>query len=565
MADAVKKSSVAQNNILMLVPNENYADIKYDDNAGAIYKKPSDDALYWKSQNYPDELNLTTVSSAISALPDDKLIAKINSTLTTDVNTDYLLEGKSNLYFTTTRARAALTAGDGISYDSSTGVITNLSANPITSITGTANQILTSASTGNVVISLPQAIATTSDVSFKTATLNAQSQPLLISNAFQSDAIKINNTSITDAPSIIGFYNNGDLLSSIQSTNSLLTIATNNNIYMNSLNNITFKVNNNAKVTINSSGVGIGETNPQSLLHLANVNGDPSLFSGYSMLLYNSGSAQTSSGIGCSNGALWFNSSKFSHYINNDERLIINSNGVGVNINPIDNLHVRNPYSDTRINCDSSFNTNASYVLSQNSVEKFSLKYTTGSGVFSINQYNVGDAVIIDGNNNVGIGGNPSAKLSLTSSTTQRQFTMNDFFDISVDGKVVNIASNSYIYNNGIRQFKYSNSDSSYGSVGIIYNYPNANEITIYNSGSSSVKDSAFNLNQLVRITSTSSIILGGNINTNSIDGFIYIPIVNGAPTSTPSEFSGKSPILCDGANNRLYIYNNGWKYMQLN
>lgn len=40
-----------------------------------------------------------------------------------DLNTDNIVEGATNLFFTQTRARESLSAGDGIDYDDATGVI----------------------------------------------------------------------------------------------------------------------------------------------------------------------------------------------------------------------------------------------------------------------------------------------------------------------------------------------------------------------------------------------------------------------------------------------------------
>jgi len=45
-----------------------------------------------------------------------------------DLDTDNITEGASNLFFTEARARASLSAGDGIDYDDTTGVISALSA-----------------------------------------------------------------------------------------------------------------------------------------------------------------------------------------------------------------------------------------------------------------------------------------------------------------------------------------------------------------------------------------------------------------------------------------------------
>ena len=60
--------------------------------------------------------------------------SSVNVTTTTDdiaitevgiTNTDQLIEGTTNLFFTTARARQSISAGTGISYNSTTGVITN--------------------------------------------------------------------------------------------------------------------------------------------------------------------------------------------------------------------------------------------------------------------------------------------------------------------------------------------------------------------------------------------------------------------------------------------------------
>ena len=74
-------------------------------------------------------------------------------------STDAVTEGSTNLYFTTARARAAVSAGTGISYSSSTGVI----ASTITQYTDTMARAAITAGTGITVTS--GAVALTSGVS----------------------------------------------------------------------------------------------------------------------------------------------------------------------------------------------------------------------------------------------------------------------------------------------------------------------------------------------------------------------------------------------------------------
>jgi hypothetical protein len=65
----------------------------------------------------------------------------------------------------------ALAAGTGVSVSASTGSVT-VSNTGVTSITGTTNQVIASASTGTVTLSLPQSIATTSQPTFAQVTLS---------------------------------------------------------------------------------------------------------------------------------------------------------------------------------------------------------------------------------------------------------------------------------------------------------------------------------------------------------------------------------------------------------
>lgn len=48
---------------------------------------------------------------------------------------------------------------------------------------------------------------------------------------------------------------------------------------------------------------------------------------------------------------------------------------------------------------------------------------------------------------------------------------------------------------------------------------------------------------------------------TTATDGFFYVPTCAGAPTGTPTSVTGKSPIVIDTTNNRLYFYSTGaWR-----
>jgi hypothetical protein len=50
-------------------------------------------------------------------------------------------------------------------------------------------------------------------------------------------------------------------------------------------------------------------------------------------------------------------------------------------------------------------------------------------------------------------------------------------------------------------------------------------------------------------------------IATNATNGFLYVPTCAGTPTGTPTTYTGRSPIVVDSTNNKLYFYSGGsWR-----
>jgi len=186
------------------------------------------------------------------------------------LTTDQLVEGKTNLYFTNARARSALTGSTGINYDAVNGIIST--SGFVTSVAGTANQVLVNGSTGpqtaSITLSLPQSIATTSNPVFASITATGSANSTLIQGTFR------NTSSGTSAVNEIRVLNDTSLGLRLGMTSSTYTGWLGDSYIWNSANaGINFGTNNTGnRLYIASAGnVGIGTNTPSAKLHVEDL------------------------------------------------------------------------------------------------------------------------------------------------------------------------------------------------------------------------------------------------------------------------------------------------------
>jgi hypothetical protein len=79
--------------------------------------------------------------------------------------------------------------------------------------------------------------------------------------------------------------------------------------------------------------------------------------------------------------------------------------------------------------------------------------------------------------------------------------------------------------------------------------------------------DGAASSTERMRIDSAGNVVIGtAQLADAATGGFLYIPgTTSGAPSGTPTTYSGRHPIVFDDTNNRLYVWNgSAWKYAAL-
>lgn len=129
------------------------------------------------------------------------------------LDTDDIIEGSTNLYFTNTRARSALSAGTGITYNTSTGIITNSAPDQVVVLTagtgittsGTYPSFTVTNSAPDQVVSLTGAGTTTISGTYPSFTITSSDQfvgTVTSVNLTASTGISVSGGPITTSGSI---------------------------------------------------------------------------------------------------------------------------------------------------------------------------------------------------------------------------------------------------------------------------------------------------------------------------------------------------------------------------
>ena len=318
-----------------------------------------------------------------------------------------------------------------------------------------------------------------------------------IHNNISSTEVKI---SLTDASTGIGTTNGFSIYKS-----------TNNDGYLwnYSSNSIRFGTNNTERMCISANGnVGIGTTNPSSILHLHNIN-----TSGEVKILFtdlSTGTATTNGftiyKMGNNQGYIWnYQNASLRFGANNNEKMCISSNGnigIGTN-NPNSLLHLHNNISSTEVKIlftDSSTGigtTNGFSIYKSTNNDGYLWNYSSNSIRFGTNNT---ERMCISANGNVGIGTtNPSSILHLHNTNTSGVVKIL-FTDLSTGTLVTNGFSifkrennEGYIWNHSNASLRFGTNDRekmcilANGNVGIGTTNPNS-LLHLHNASTSEVK-----------------------------------------------------------------------------
>lgn len=88
-----------------------------------------------------------------------------------------------------------------------------------------------------------------------------------------------------------------------------------------------------------------------------------------------------------------------------------------------------------------------------------------------------------------------------------------------------------------------------------------ANSVVFYTA----TNDTTVTGTERMKIDKSGNVVINNAaIATNATDGFLYIPSCAGTPTGVPTTYTGRTAMVYDSTNNKMYIYNGAWKSVTL-
>lgn len=187
-----------------------------------------------------------------------------------------------------------------------------------------------------------------------------------------------------------------------------------------------------------------------------------------------------------------------------------------------------------------------------------STAFTTGSVVFAgaSGVYTQDNAAFFWNNtdNRLGLGTNsPSQRLDV-------EGVINIFDTSKTYGAGLQTEANTTLINFGINDTRFGTPQSNTDQGGVIRIDSRSGEHLYQFLGRPAASSSSA---AIFRITSQGDILFGpGNLATNATVGFPSMPGVAGAPSGAPTNYSGNFiPFVWDSTNDRLRLYDSGWKY----